>query len=133
MKILVCDDEELMRKAIAFELKQAGHNVITASDGFEAINQITSHSPDVILLDIAMPYLSGFELLNYLKSTFSNMAVLLVSALDNKDVISTAMKLGADAFITKPFKNGELLIKMQEVVERKKIHPSHVNGHDKKR
>ena len=121
MKILICDDEVFTLKAMSYELKKSGYEIVTAADGFDAMNKIVSERPDIIISDIAMPYLSGLELLNYLKSTFNdNRAILLVSALVREELIKTAMRLGADAFITKPFRKGELTAKVKEIIERKK-------------
>jgi DNA-binding response OmpR family regulator len=117
MKILICEDEELTRMAIAFDLKEQGYEIITAEDGFEAMSKMEKEKPDLVISDIAMPYLSGFELLNYMKNKVDNSKpVILVSGLNEKEIISTAIKLGADAFITKPIHKGEVSAKVQEVL-----------------
>ncbi len=113
MKILVVDDEEMMIKTIEFHLKKLGHEVITSSDGKEAMDKIEQETPDLIISDIMMPFMSGFELLSIVKTDPNKkIPVMLISSLDEIQVIDTAIEIGADDFIIKPINLNELTLRV---------------------
>lgn len=114
MKILLVDDDTISLKGMEKYLSDDGHVIHTSTDGFEALKMIEQHDLDLIIADIAMPRLSGFELLNYLKNKIdSNIPVILVSALEQQSIMMTAFKLGADNFLNKPLNFDELLYRVQ--------------------
>ena len=113
MKILIVDDDEVVLLAVKHRLAMDKHSIITSPDGLEAYKIIAREHVDLIISDIAMPYLSGFELLNYLKNELKkNIPIILISALDQKEIILAAYKSGADDFITKPIDLEELAAKV---------------------
>lgn len=101
-KILVVDDEvkecELLRRF--FEKK--GYTVITSNNGMDAIEKVQNESPDVMLLDIRMPGMGGVEVLKCVREFNKKIGIIMVTAVMDEDIAKSAMKLGADEYITKP-------------------------------
>ena len=101
-KILVVDDEvkecELLRRF--FEKK--GYTVITSNNGMDAIEKVQNESPDVVLLDIRMPGMDGIEVLKCVREFNKKIGIIMVTAVMDEDIAKSAMKLGADEYITKP-------------------------------
>ena len=121
MKILVVDDEEMMLKAIEFQLEKDDHEIVTAFDGKDALKIIRKEKFDLIISDIAMPNFSGLELLDHLKEgLLDETPVILISALNQKSIISTALELGANDFIVKPINMDELSIRVKGFAPDKK-------------
>ncbi len=109
-KILVVDDHEEIRDALAALLEEEGHEVLHAENGMQGLEQATTMSPDVILLDIAMPQMDGLEVLQRLKSNpeTSNVAVIMVTAQGDRHAMVRAVQLGTRDYITKPWETGEV-------------------------
>ncbi|MBT4125685.1 MAG: response regulator [Chloroflexi bacterium] len=108
--ILVVDDHEEIREALAEILEEEGHNILQAADGLQAL-EIVSHSrPDVILLDIAMPGMDGLETLRRLKDQpeSSNLPVIMVTAQGDRQNMVKAVQLGVRDYVTKPWEPGEV-------------------------
>ena len=117
MKILVAEDENMMAKAIEFRLKKEAYDVVMADDGKEAMEIIKTNPPDVIVTDIMMPFVSGLEIVNYVKNTIENpIPIIVLSAVGLEDTILEAFELGADDFITKPFSPNELIIRIRKLM-----------------
>jgi len=122
MTILICEDEEIMLAALSFRLRQNGFEVIAAENGREALNKIKEFNPDIIVTDIMMPYITGTELLNTLRREMqSNVPVIIISTLDQEEVILSAFQRGANDFIVKPFKPNELIIRIKKIIQEQKI------------
>ncbi|MCH8904106.1 MAG: response regulator transcription factor [Bacteroidetes bacterium] len=120
MKILLVDDEQMMIDAIEFQLNKDSYEVVTSMDGYDAMKILEKESFDLVISDIAMPFLTGMELLNHIKANVSpKIPVILISALDNPEVILTAMDLGADDFITKPINMDELSLRVKKITSKK--------------
>jgi two-component system, response regulator PdtaR len=102
MKILVIDDEPLVRKSLSRACAGKGHQVIEASDGIEGLAKWTKEKPDLVFLDVLMPGLSGPQLLKEIGSQRSGK-VILMSAYSGEHNVQTAAQIGADLFIAKPF------------------------------
>jgi DNA-binding response OmpR family regulator len=103
MKILIIDDDQIILKIMSYKLQKEGHVVLTADIASDALTIINKEKLDLIISDIMMPYMSGLELLNIVKSNFfNNVPVVLMSSLDQDEVISTSMDLGASNYLTKP-------------------------------
>lgn len=102
-KILLVEDDIALRDIYTDAFAAEGHQVVVASDGEEAIKVATEQKPDVILLDIMMPKVSGFEVLAYLRSNEAtkNMKIIILSALSQKKDIGTGQELGADEYLVK--------------------------------
>lgn len=116
MKVLIVDDEEMAIKLVEHQLKLDGFEVITTTDGREAMDLIKSEEPDLVVSDIMMPFMSGLELLELIKSEKKKIPVILVSALDDVEVIQTAIGMGADDFVIKPVNMDELTLRVKRVL-----------------
>lgn len=103
MKILIAEDNSLMLKIIQKSLEKKGFEVITTIDGLDAIQKIEEHHPDVVILDIMMPFYSGLEIVSKLKQDSNKVRVIVISDMGQQSVVDEAMKLGADEYIFKPF------------------------------
>jgi DNA-binding response OmpR family regulator len=117
--ILVVDDEEEIRKILIDCLSDSGYKVLEASDGNEALKIVTEFTPDLILLDIVMPKLSGFQLLRRIKNTLDIPVVVLSARIETTDKLE-AFELGADDYITKPFVVEELKARIEVIIKRNK-------------
>jgi excisionase family DNA binding protein len=108
-KILVIDDEASLRNAIRRVLQKDGYSIELAEDGFQAGVKLSQFKPDVLTLDLAMPGLNGYEVLQFIRQQpeFSALKVLVISGLGN-EALSKAFEYGADAVLNKPFENTEL-------------------------
>ena len=115
MKILVAEDEPLMLKTIALKLKKDGYDVITAEDGRSAIEQISSDSPELVITDIMMPYVSGLEIVSHVKNSERKVPVIVLSAMGQEKTVLEAFNLGADDYMTKPFSPNELTIRVRKL------------------
>ena len=116
MKVLIVDDEEMAIKLVEHQLKLDGFEVITTTDGREAMDLIKSEEPDLVVSDIMMPFMSGLDLLELIKSEKKKIPVILVSALDDVEVIQTAIGMGADDFVIKPVNMDELTLRVKRVL-----------------
>lgn len=119
MKILLAEDEPVMLMAIATRLKNDGFEVVTATDGSDALNQLENFSPDLIVTDILMPFTSGLEFIGILKSnpTHAKIPIIVLSALGQEATVMEAFQLGADDFLTKPFNPTELSIRVKRLLQ----------------
>ncbi len=116
MKVLIVDDEEMAIKMVEHQMKLDGFEVITSTDGREAVELIKSAEPDLVISDIMMPFISGLELLELIKAEKKKIPVILISALDDVEVIQTAIGMGADDFVIKPVKMDELSLRIKRVL-----------------
>jgi len=122
MKILICEDEEIMLTALEFRLRKQGYKVILAEDGKEAKEKIINEAPDFIVADIMMPYVNGLELISFVrKEQKSKLPIIIISALDKDETVLEAFRLGADDFITKPFKPNELILRIKRIEQAIKL------------
>ncbi len=114
--ILVVDDEEAIRSVLGSELTNEGYDVRLAGDGDEAIHELDKSSCDLVLLDIKMPKLNGFEVLKYIKEKHENTKVVMLTGFaDLKNAIESK-KLGADDFVSKPYDLVDLLTTIERVL-----------------
>ena len=117
MKILVVDDEALLVKGIRFNLQQDGYEVITGSDGVEAVELANAEHPDLIVLDVMMPRLDGLEACTKIRE-FSNVPIILLTAkADDMDKL-LGFDRGADDYLTKPFNILELKARIRAMLRR---------------
>lgn len=115
-KILIVEDEEAISNLIRMSLQKAGYSCEQAMDGESAADRIAEHTYDLVLLDIMLPGMNGYELLNYIKTT--NMPVIFITAMGTLDDKVKGLKAGADDYITKPFEMVELLARAESVLRR---------------
>jgi len=119
-KILIIDDTDFMVKLISDILQEAGYEVIVASEGVEGLLKVRSEKPDLIILDIVMPGMDGFEVCRILRDDESNnlMPIIMLTAQDDEDNKLTGLELGADDYIVKPFNPRELLCRVRNTLKR---------------
>jgi len=118
MKILICEDEEIMLTALEFRLKKQGYEVIRAEDGQVAIDKIRTEDPDLIIADIMMPHVSGLELITFVRQDLrKGIPIIVISALELDEVVLEASRLGANDFISKPFKPIELILRIKRIFQ----------------
>ena len=101
-RILVVDDEKETREFLSEFLKLRGYQVLTASDGFEALTAVKNERPHIVLLDIKMPGLDGVEVLRRIRAIDKEAGVIMVTAVKDEKIGEYALKLGASDYITKP-------------------------------
>ncbi len=116
-KILVVDDEHLIRWSLEQNLKKQGYEVSTAGNGEDALKMVREEQPDLILLDIQMPGINGLEVLERVKEIDEDIVVIMVTAQGGLDTAVNAMRLGAYDYINKPFNLDELAIVIRKALE----------------
>lgn len=121
MKVLVVDDHEPMRKILKNILRSVGyHDIVEAQDGQDALNKLKTQKYDVILLDINMPGLSGYDVLKSMKDdqTMKDIPVIMVTGESSKEKILELLKLGISGYLVKPFTPDSLKRKLSEILQR---------------
>ncbi|MBL8088642.1 MAG: response regulator [Chthonomonas sp.] len=111
LRVLVCDDERHIVRLIQVNLEKQGYQVITAFDGKDGLEKIRAEKPDLVVLDVMMPYMDGFEVLKNLRrdpATESLPVIMLTAKAQDKDVFE-GYHYGADMYLTKPFNPMELV------------------------
>ncbi|HBX51875.1 MAG: hypothetical protein A2275_03355 [Bacteroidetes bacterium RIFOXYA12_FULL_35_11] len=118
LTVLVVDDDFFNVQVLQAILENAKFNVIPVYGGFEAIEKLSSEKIDLVLLDLLMPGIDGFQVLDFMHedSRFSTIPVIVVSALTEYEHITKATEKGAKDYVTKPFINSILLEKVQRLV-----------------
>jgi len=119
-KILVAEDEADIRGLIVFSLQYAGFQVIEASNGKEAVDKATVEIPDLVLLDVRMPRMTGYEACRVLKAqeTTRRIPVVFLSARGQESEIKQGLELGAEEYILKPFAPDELYRRVEGILGR---------------
>jgi len=117
MKVLVADDDADLRELIAFTLMQAGHLVVKAGDGPAALRHFGAEGPDLVLLDINMPGLSGFQVCETIRAR-SRVPVMMLTVRGEEEDLVRALGLGADDYLTKPFSPRTLLARVKALLRR---------------
>ena len=115
--ILVVDDEEHIQRLVRMNLEMEDFRVITASSGTEAIERVRKDLPDLVLLDVGMPGLDGFETLRLIREISEVPVIMLTVRSDEEDIVR-GLELGADDYITKPFRTRELSSRIRAVLRR---------------
>ena len=116
--ILVVDDEANIRRLVEIHLRHAGHRVTTACDGNDALAKLRAERPDLILSDVIMPHMDGFELLRRLKADpeMASIPVVLLTVKALNEDIFTGWQGGAHYYLTKPFSPGDLMAVVNEAL-----------------
>lgn len=115
--ILVVDDEERMARFVRLNLEHDGFQVVEAYRGMQALQQYRDSLPDLVLLDVMMPDIDGFEVLSMLRE-ISNVPVIMLTAKGEEDDRVRGLELGADDYVTKPFSPRELVSRVRAVLRR---------------
>ncbi|GAB1420742.1 hypothetical protein MASR2M15_08590 [Anaerolineales bacterium] len=121
--ILIIEDESQILEALSYVLEKAGYQVLTAQGGIEGLQKAQQSIPDLILCDIMMPGISGYEVLKELqnRSTTATIPFIFLTALADKRDLRHGMSLGADDYLTKPFKNQDVIKAVQARLARQKL------------
>ncbi len=113
-RVLVIDDEPGILKVLSIQLKLHNYEIVTANDGSKAIELVNKHKPDIVLLDLLMPGISGLDVLRDLKDR-AHVPVIAFSA--NPKMVEKAMSLGANGSIAKPFNPAQLIEKIESILK----------------
>lgn len=119
LKIVVCDDERHIVRLIQVNLERQGYQVVTAFDGKEGLEKIKAEKPNLVVLDVMMPYMDGFEVLKTLRrdpETESLPVIMLTAKAQDKDVFE-GYHYGADMYLTKPFNPMELVTFVKRITQ----------------
>jgi len=118
-KVLIVDDEPGIIVALQFLMEQNGYTTMVAFSGEEAVEAVTRHHPDLILLDIMLPGVDGFEVCQRIRENpeWNDIRIVLVTALGSEANVTKGLDLGADAYVTKPFSHADLVAKVKELLE----------------
>ncbi|MFW5787972.1 MAG: response regulator [Halanaerobiales bacterium] len=121
-KILVVDDEKNIRLVVGKSLEKAGYDIDYAVDGVEAVDKANNINPDLILLDLRLPKMNGFLVLEALKSDVAteDIPVIIFSALSEEDDVQKAISSGAEDFLVKPLSQSDLLAAVEENIRKEK-------------
>jgi DNA-binding response OmpR family regulator len=121
-KVLIVDDEDFFRTIVANGLEREGFTVLQADNGEDAVEVASTELPDLILLDLVMPRLLGFEVCQMLRKDqrFAHTAIIIMSAKSYKPDMDKAAELGADAYVVKPFEFSDLMIVARENMNKRK-------------
>ena len=117
VKILVIDDQDYILRLVEAMLVPEGYDVVLAHDGKEGLEKVGETSPDLILLDIRMPGLNGFEVLRIIRERY-NTPVMMLTAVRDAPSVRDALDIGADDYVRKPFRKGELLARIRAKLRR---------------
>jgi len=119
-KVMVIDDSKTIRRTAETLLKKAGCEVVTATDGFEALSKITDNQPDIIFIDIMMPRLDGYQTCALIKrnQNYKSTPVILLTSKDGLFDRARGRIVGSDQYLTKPFTKEELLGAIKEYVNK---------------
>ena len=118
-KVLICDDEPYILESVSFIVREEGYQVLTAGDGEQALQVLSSERPDLVLLDIMMPGKSGFEVCRELKADESMRGtyVILLTAMGQDRDMEDGYQSGADEYMTKPFSPRSLRRRLHELLD----------------
>ncbi len=123
LKVLVVDDEEMLRNLLARILEREGYSVSTASGGKQALGFLEKSDFQIMVSDVKMPEMSGFELLKEAKQKYPRLAVVMMTAFGDDYTVKEAINLGADGYVAKPFKSHDLTSEVQRARQKAVSHP----------
>ncbi|HHY54644.1 MAG TPA: response regulator [Chloroflexi bacterium] len=128
-KVLIVDDEANIVISLEFLMEQAGYTVDVARTGEEAIDKIDRFHPDLVLLDVMLPGVNGFDILQRIRQRFTlhQMAVIMLTAKGREVEVTKGLALGANAYITKPFSTRDLLAEVRRYLEPGEEHETLAN------
>ena len=131
--LLIVEDNEENRDVLTRHLERQGHKIMIAENGKQALTMIQKHSFDILLLDILMPEMDGFQVLGHLKQEgiLPNLPVLMISALDEMQSVVRCIEMGADDFLPKPFNSVLLRARINACLEKKRLRDQEVEYHRK--
>ncbi len=122
-KILIIEDDSSAARLIGYAFEHEGHEVLSASNGLQGMVMVREKRPDVIILDVMLPGLDGFEVCNRLKSDerTAHIPIVMLSAKGQDVDVETGKKVGADEYIVKPIDPDELLSRIEKFITKSKV------------
>lgn len=119
-KILIAEDERDIRDLVAFTLRFAGHEVVTASNGEEAVQMAPEANPDLILMDVRMPRMTGYEACRAIKANpkLKDIPIVFLSAKGQESEIQTGLEVGAEEYLLKPFAPDQLTDRVKAILSK---------------
>ncbi len=117
-KIMVIEDNPMVVKSLEFKLKKDGYDVVIAEDGRTAMKFLAETTYDLILTDLMLPFVSGNEIIEFLKNEYPTIPIIVLSTSTQEDIITEAFTMGVDDFITKPFSPNELSLRVKRTLSK---------------
>ncbi len=117
MKVLTIDDDPALTELLSLLLRTRGHDAYIANSGEDGVKQIRQNPPDVVILDLMMPGMDGWHVCTEVRN-FSNVPILILSALDSPGMVASALDAGADDYLVKPVPTGVLIAHLNNLTRR---------------
>ena len=118
--IMIVDDEVGVRDILSDAMSLSGFETLEAKDGMTALTLMRQHKPDLLIIDINMPIMDGFDLLERVRANNNDTPVIMLTAREDRADVSRGLRLGADDYVTKPFGLEELTLRVQAILKRSK-------------
>ncbi len=128
-KVLAIDDDAATTELLSLLLSTHGFEVLTANSGRAGVEMVRRESPDVVILDLMMPEMDGWEVCKAIRA-FSQVPILILSALDSPGKVASALDAGADDYLVKPVPSGVLVARLLNLVRRSDGQPKRAASHD---
>ncbi|WP_077399610.1 response regulator transcription factor [Cellulophaga omnivescoria] len=117
-RLLLAEDDELLSSLLKYRLTKSGYIVDVVINGKQVKEYLVENTPDLIISDIMMPYMSGIELIDYVRNTLnSSLPIIIISSAGNEENVLNAFEMGANDFLSKPVSPPELLIRVARVLK----------------
>jgi DNA-binding response OmpR family regulator len=126
-RLLLVDDEENLRQALGYALRQEGYDVVTAEDGPRALAQFRMTRPDAVILDVMLPVMDGLEVCRRIRRE-SSVPILMLTARDSEVDRIVALEIGADDHLGKPFSTRELIARIRALLRRARVAPAQADA-----
>jgi DNA-binding response OmpR family regulator len=127
-KVLVVDDEAMVRKTVRLACEKEGYTVLEAENGRDALARLDVYKPDIILLDLMLPDISGFDVCRELRRGGSGVPILILSARSEEIDVVVGLEIGADDYILKPFRPRELIARLAAHLRKSHAEPADSDG-----
>jgi DNA-binding response OmpR family regulator len=125
-KVMIADDDVNIRELVCTLLRNNGFEVCEAKDGVDALSKLSAENPDLVIIDVMMPNMDGFELCDNLRQCYENLPTLILTAKGELNNKVRGFELGADDYLTKPFEGNELVLRVRALLRRYKVEASQV-------
>ena len=117
-QVMVVDDDDTVASVVVSYLRRAGHSTRHVGDGAAALDEVATHQPDLMVLDLMLPGLDGLEVCRRVRASWPRLPVVMLTALAEPDDRIAGLELGADDYVTKPFSPRELVLRVESVLRR---------------